>query len=255
VRTIPQIGAILLVAILVGCGAPGKGPVVIFLDGAGWYSSGGSIEGGLRDAGFKGQVQVFSWSTFLGPATDHFLAANSKIVAGRLANKIARWREANPSDSINLMGLSAGNAVILSALEELKGTDEVDNVVLLSPTVSGERSLTKIMSHVRRNLYATCSPHDGIVNSLTMNADGRSGPPAGRIGFKLPVHPTEGTRAAYSRIINLHWQPSYVGFDWTGSHTSVTSRRFIASVIAPRILTGEPYPLDRPIIQVAEAGQ
>ena len=221
---------------------------MFFLDGAGWYASSGSISHGLRQAGYTGQFQTFSWSAFLGPAQDHLVTAHSKLIAGRLADRIAAWRQSNPNDAINVMGLSAGTAVILSAIEELNGTGEIDNVVLLSPTVSGQRNLTKIMQHVRRNLYATCSPHDGIVGSLAVNADGKSGPPAGRGGFMLPSNSGEATRAAYSRVINLPWQPSYVGYDWTGSHTSVTSSRFIASVIAPRILSRDPYPLDRPMM-------
>lgn len=235
---------------LTGCAPSGKGPVVIFLDGAGWYASGGSVSRGLRQAGYTGQFHVFSWSAFLGPAQDHLVTAHSKFIAGRLAGEITQWRKANPNEPINLMGLSAGTAVILSAMEELNGSGEVDNVVLLSPTVSGQRNLTKIMEHVRRNLYATCSPHDGIVGSLAVNADGKPGPPAGRGGFTLPTSSKSAVHSAYARVINLPWQPSYVGYDWTGSHTSVTSSQFIAAVIAPRILSREPYPLDRPLMLV-----
>jgi hypothetical protein len=51
----------------------------------------------------------------------------------------------------------------------------------------------------------------------------------------------------YQRVINLPWQPSYLGYGWSGSHVSVTDSEFVAGVIAPRIFTTEPYPLDRSI--------
>lgn len=238
-----------LFAIASGCADAKKGPIVFYLDGAGWYGSSGSVEAGLRQAGYTGDFTTFTWSAFLGPAHDHLVAAHDKSVARRLAHQIERKREADRDGPINVMGLSAGTAVVLSALEELKPGAQVDNVVLFSPTVSGERDLTKIMQHVRRNLYATSSPSDGIVGALAVNADGKPGIPAGRRGFKMARKSDPATRDAYARVINLPWQPSYIGFDWTGGHTGVTNRIFVAGVIAPRILTSEPYPLDRPIVE------
>jgi acetyl esterase/lipase len=232
-----------------GCADAKKGPIIYYLDGAGWYSSSPSVSAGLRKAGYTGEFQTFSWSAFLGPAHDHLVTAHDKGTARRLAHLIERKRSRDPEGQINLMGLSAGTAVVLSALEQLKPGVQVDNVVLFSPTVSGERDLTRIMQHVRRNLYATSSPSDGIVGAIAVNADGKPGIPAGRRGFKLPRKSDRITREAYSRVVNLPWQPSYIGFDWTGGHTAVTNRDFVAGVIAPRILTSERYPLDRPIVE------
>ncbi len=104
------------------------------------------------------------------------------------------------------------------------------------------------MEHVRRNLYATCSTHDALTASLVANADGRSGPAAGERGFRVAKGAGPQTREAYERVINIPWRPSYVGYEWNGSHTGVTSHKFITAVIAPRILTNDPYPLDRPLV-------
>lgn len=240
-------GFILIVSWVGGCAEKVRGPVVFYLDGAGWYASAGSVESGLRQGGFKGEFQRFSWSSFLGPATDHFIAANSTLIAQRLATCIEEARSANPGAPINVMGLSAGSSVILLALQQLKEGVQVDNVVLFSPSVSSEHNLMKAMRHVKRNLYATTSPHDSILGALPVNADGKGGPPAGRAGFRFPRGAGRETTAAYQRVINLPWQPSYSGYGWSGSHVSVTDSKFVAGVIAPRILTTEPYPLDRSI--------
>ncbi|MEE8384659.1 MAG: alpha/beta hydrolase [Dehalococcoidia bacterium] len=234
-------------AALGGCGEPPRGPIVFYLDGAGWYSSAGSVRRGLQEAGYTGKFETFNWSAYLGPAHDHLVTTKSRWVARRLSRKIEEVRENDPTGQINVMGLSAGTAVILSALEQLEKDVAVDNVVLFSPSVSARHDLEKAMRHVRRNLYATCSPHDGILSTLTINADGKRGSPAGRTGFQLPSRGTK-TAAAYRRVINLPWLPSYVGFDWSGGHTSVTNPEFVAAVIAPRVLTGEPYPLDRSVM-------
>lgn len=221
--------------------------MVFYLDGAGWYSSAGSVESGLRKFGYKGSFQIFSWSAFLGPAHDHFFNANSTLIAGRLARRIEKARAANPEAPIHVMGLSAGTSLILRALEELEDGVKVDNVVLFSSSASSEHNLTKAMRHVKRNLYATTSPYDSILSTLPVNADGKGGHPAGRVGFRFPRGSTRESISAYQRVVNLPWQPSYLGFGWNGSHTSVTGSGFVAAVIAPRVLTSEPYPLDRSI--------
>ncbi len=239
-----------LAGINLGCAQKTAGPVVIYLDGAGWYSSAGSVESGLRDAGYSGDFQTFSWSAYLGPAHDHLINAGSKSIARRLARKIEKTRDDQPDAPINLLGLSAGTAVILSALEQLKAGVQVDNVVLFSPSVSADHVLNKAMAHVKRNLYATASPHDAIIKGLPVNADGKGGPCAGKNGFRLPPGAETSTLAAYRRVITVPWQPSFVGFGWNGSHTSVTTRRFVSSVIAPRVLMTEPYPLDRSVVDL-----
>jgi hypothetical protein len=222
---------------------------VLFCDGAGWYSSSGPIQQGLKEAGYQGSFQSFTWSAFLGPAHDHFVNASDKGIARRLAKQIEKIRRKDTESPIYLMGLSAGTSVVLGALEQLKPGVQVDSVVLFSPSVSSQRDLTKIMQHVKHNLYATCSPHDAIIAGMAVNADGLKGPPAGRNGFRMP-RGDERMREAYRRVVNLPWQPSYVGFHWNGSHTGVTHSQFVASVVAPRILSSQPFPLDRPVAEL-----
>lgn len=246
--------ALISCAVGSGCSGPRAGPLVIFLDGAGWYGSSGSVETGLRQAGYTGQFDTFSWSSFLGPAHDHFVNANSRGIARRLSREIAKQREVDPESSIHLMGLSAGTSLIILALEELPKDVQVDDVVLFSSSVSSEHNLTRAMRHVKGRLYATCSTHDAILAGLPVNADGRGGSPAGRIGFKLPPASSASTMKAYDRVINIPWQPSFLGFGWTGSHTSVTDWRFVSSVVAPRILSREAFPLDRSVVARASAG-
>ncbi len=244
----------ILAGILGGCSDPKKGPVVFYLDGAGWYTSDGSVKKGLRDAGYNGHFRRYGWSAMLGPAHDHFVTAKSKGVAQGLARKIESVRARDPDGEVHVLGLSAGTAVILTALEQLDPGTSVDNVVLFSPTVSSRHDLTPAMRHVRGRLYATVSRYNGICRTLAVNADGQSGPPAGRAGFTLPSKVTRATQEAYSRVVNLPWQPDYMAFDWDGGHTSVTNRRMVASVIAPRLLSSQPFPLDRSVTQHLAAG-
>lgn len=231
-----------------GCSRSTNGPVTIFLDGAGWFGSSGSVESGLRDAGDKGEFETFVWSSGLGAAHDHLVVANSKSLGKRLARKIEKYRERGNDARINLIALSAGTSVVLNALEQLKPGVSVDNVVLLSSSASERRDLTHIMHHVRGRLYATCSRNDGILPTIMTNADHKGGEPAGISGFKPPRKHNAAAHAAYERVVNLPWKPAYLAYDWDGGHTAATNRKFIATVIGPRILSDEPFPADRPVV-------
>jgi hypothetical protein len=221
--------------------------VVIFLDGAGHFGYAGPVRRGLREAGYPGRFEQFVWTSLLGPGVDHLVVARSSGKAESLANKIERIRKADPNGTINLIGLSAGTAIVVAALERLNRDVMVDNVVLLSSSLSAGRNMARALRHVRGHLYCTSSSDDGILNVMAVNADGGSGPPAGKTGLRVPHGLSQAQRERYAKAVNLPWQPDYSRYGWDGGHTSVTSSDFIESVIAPRIRTTERFPTDRPL--------
>jgi pimeloyl-ACP methyl ester carboxylesterase len=239
---------ILLVAGVAGCSTSTSTPRVIYLDGAGWLTSAGSVKAGLKDAGYEGAFETFTWTSFLGAPADHLLTTRSNAPAKRLANRITQIRKDNPEGAIHVMGLSAGTEVVLAGLEELPADVKVDHVVLFSSSASARRSLSQVLPKVRGRLYATCSRHDKLLASLAVNADGTAGRSAGQRGFRLARGLSQGERALYNKVVNLRWRPEYAGFGWNGGHLRATSRRFVAAVIAPRIMSREPFPLDRPMV-------
>ncbi|MBN1514777.1 MAG: hypothetical protein JXB13_22385 [Phycisphaerae bacterium] len=203
---------------------------------------------GLRSAGYDGQFQNYLWTSFLGWGTDHLLVARSGLMAQGLADRIERLRRDYPDGEIHAMGLSAGTAVILDALARLPEGADVDTVVLFSSSVHANRDLTPALAHVRRTLYSTCSRHDLILSSLVITADGETGPAAGRTGFRIPPNLPKSERSAYAKVVNLPWMPNYAAYGWNGGHVAATRAEFVKHVIAPRVLSRGPFPLDRPML-------
>lgn len=231
-----------------GCAGPpiaNTNSVVVFLDGAGWSGSHRRVEEGLRAAGYRGHVESFAWSSLLGPGPDHLLVARKRRKARQLARRITEYRQRKPNGELHLMGLSAGSAVVVFALEQLPANVAVDNVVLFSPSISAKHDLSIAMEHVHGHLYATSSPYDKILAGVFANADGVAGPPAGLHGFRVPSRVKRYD--LYARVVNLPWRPAYADLGWNGSHTGVTRRTFVQQVIAPRILSNGPRPLNRPM--------
>lgn len=221
------------------------GSRVIFLDGAGWGGSHKGVQDGLQAAGFRGHVEVFSWTTLLGPVPDHLSVGRKKQKGKQLSQRIHQQSTDRPKADLHLMGLSAGAAVIVFALEQLPAGVQVDNVVLFAPSISAKYDLSTAMEHVRGYLYATSSPLDGILAGVHVNADGRSGRPAGLVGLRIPSRVKRYD--LYARVVNLSWRSAYADLGWNGSHTGATGKRFVQNVIAPRVLSTGPQPLNRPL--------
>ncbi len=254
-RKLAALGLSAALAATAGCGAaPRPASIVIFLDGAGHFTAGGNVKKGLRSAGYDGQFQNYLWTSFLGWGTDHLLVARSGLKAQGLADRIERLRREDPDRGIHVMGLSAGTAVILNALERLPEGTDVDTVVLFSSSVHANRDLTPALEHVRQTLYATCSRHDLILSSLVITADGESGSPAGRTGFRIPPGVPKSRRSAYGKVVNLPWVPNYAAHGWNGGHVAATRADFVKHVIAPRVLNRGRFPLDRPVLISDDTG-
>jgi hypothetical protein len=229
-----------------GCAGPpasSNKPLVIFLDGAGWSGSDNGVRSGLRESGFRGDLEVFRWSGLLGPGPDHFLAERNKAKGGDLARLIVERRRQRPRSDLHLMGLSAGTAVLIFGLEQLPAGVQVDHVVLFAPSISADHDLSTAMQHVNGHLYATCSPFDGILGGMRLNADGQTGRPAGLHGLRIPSDVERYD--LYTRVVNLPWRPAYADLGWKGDHTGATGRRFVREIIGPRVLSDEPQPLNR----------
>ncbi len=243
---------LLAAAWLGGCGGGDHSltcPRVLYLDGAGWYTSDASVRKGLVSSGYSGQIERFEWSAVaLGPLGDHMLAGPDHPRAGALARKIEKLREANPYGQLDIVGLSAGSGIVVYALEQLPPGVMVDHVVLLSPSISSNTDLSEALSHVRYRLYYTQSSKDALLR-LGSSAGVEGGEPAGRAGFMTPDFMSPSEMRQYDKVTPLLWAPEYAAYGWDGGHLSVTSSEFIRVVIAPRLKDEVRHPLDRTLVK------
>ena len=219
-----------------GCANRDHSQKIVFLDGAGHFGAGLSVKIGLRNAGYNGEFKAFPWTSGLGWGADHLLAAKSSHKAAKLARKITEFRKKHPQGYISIMSLSAGSAVLLSALECLPDNVQVDYVVLFQPSVSDKRNLAPALEHIKGKLYTTCSRSDAILAALPITADGKPAPAAGRTGFRIPANLQAKEKTEYEKVVILPWQPKYRKDGWGGGHVSSTKPGFVKRVIAPRIL-------------------
>ena len=218
---------------------------VYYLDGAGGgglMNWSGGVREGLVAAGYDGAGEMFSWETGMGVVADQTSSESYKRgKAAALAEKIRAYTHSHRGAPVTLMGLSAGTAVAVFTLEALPLGHDVDNVVLLSGSLSAGYDLTKALHHVRGRLYVFTSPKDAVLGFLLPfagTADRASGPAdtIGKHGVKMPANPSYETRREYGKVVEVPWNEKFKAYGHAGGHTDSVKARFIEAVVAPLVL-------------------
>jgi pimeloyl-ACP methyl ester carboxylesterase len=213
------------------CGGAGGGP--------GLTNWGLGVKQGLQDAGFAGTFVEFPWETGLGVIADQDESVKAKRAQGKkLARQIADYQAKYPDSPVNLVGLSAGTAIAVYALEALPASNQVDTVVMLSSSVSSAYDLTESLRRVRGDMYVTTSPNDVVLGELAPafgTADRKfvGQDIAGLRGFYLPPAATPTSRRLYSKVVILAWDPSWQSYGDAGAHTDTAKPAFVQHVVVP----------------------
>ena len=220
---------------------------VYYLDGAGGgsplvnWSSG--IRDGLRNAGYPGWGEMFSWETGLGVAPDQ-VASNEykRAKATELAHMIMTFHQDHPNTPITLIGLSAGTVVAVFTLESLPDSPIVENVVLLSGSLSADYDLTPALARVRQNMYIFTSDRDVILNVLLpisgpADRGADTNQVIGACGTIMPPNPSPEAARQYAKVIEVCWNPSFRSFGDTGNHLDTVNEPFVRAFVAPLVFT------------------
>ena len=243
----------------VGCASPEREVqmqrgYVFYCDGSGGggvlrnYAAG--VRRGLRNAGYEGAGEMFNWHTGLGVAADHTSSVKYKRKrAAKLAKGIQEYKAKHPEAPVTIMGLSAGTAIVVYALEALPEGYQVDGVFLLSASVSANYDLTKALRRVKNRMYVFTSTKDGVLRNLvpmfgTADREGGSATTAGQRGFRIPANASDDTQVLYAKVAHVHWSHEMQKAGHRGGHTDVVNARFVQEYIAPLVMTAPTQPYD-----------
>ncbi|NOT00975.1 MAG: hypothetical protein HOP29_10140 [Phycisphaerales bacterium] len=239
------IGTAAVCALGSGCGGMERRPAAesfgktFYLDGAGnWGFGVNDVPAGLKDAGYRGDVEIYVWTTSLLPMVDQLNIAGAKLRAAALSQRIEEYRRAHPDQSINLIALSAGTGVLIWAIEGLNDNTKVDNVVLLGSSLSADYDASEALRHMTGRIYTYHSPHDEVLEAVRVigTIDGKRGVDSvGQVGLHPPAGFTD-------RVVNVGWDRQYMRFGWTGAHTDCTNRRFVEQVVSRHVVRAESPP-------------
>lgn len=219
-----------------------------YLEGAGNFGFGKeTVPLGLADGGYQGDVEHFNWTTYLGPLMDQMVYSYNRRQGRRLAEKIAKYLDEHPRASVNLIGLSAGSGVAIFALESLPAKYQVDNVIMLSSSLSANYDLTRALRRVRSGVYLFWSPDDPILRGIvplvgTVDRENTS-QVAGVIGARVPPGSNSDTRYWYAaKVHNVRWYVHGGVGPIQLRHAGTTDREFVREMVAPILKRSAPRP-------------
>ncbi len=210
--------------------------VVVGVNGDNSLSAG--LAPGLVDGGYPGAVDVIDWTTGYWPLFIYHLRSSERHDAGARAivDKIAAYQAQHPQGEVNLIGYSAGAAVVLEALEELPQEVEIDRTILLAGAVSPMHNLSPALAHCRLGLWNYYQPQDVVAlwagTLIAGTADGTHLVSAGAIGFFPPAD--QSAKALYeAKLIERCYHPDMVRHGSLGGHFQCVTRKFSAGWVAP----------------------
>ncbi len=221
---------------------------VYYLDGAGGGGGlrnyGRGVRKGLLDAGFPGVGQIFRWNTGFGVVADQSASNKYKRKkAAELAGLIQDYKKEHPNAPMNLIGLSAGTAIVVFTLEALPESCPVEHVILLGASISATYDLTQALTRVKDEMYVFTSGKDAALRFLVPiggTADRSSAKSAGLSGFQKPAPATSETRRQYAKLSEVPWREEFARKGNYGGHTDSVNARFVQAYIAPLIMSKMP---------------
>lgn len=217
---------------------------IYYCDGAGGgglLNWSGGLRKGLREGGYPGTGEIFRWNTGLGVVADQDASVEYKRgKAQEMAQKAAGYAREHPNAPVTFIGLSAGTAVVVFALEELPNNVRVNDAVLCGASISSTYDLTRALQNLDGKMYVFTSEKDEVLGFLVPmagTADREAGgvPAAGLGGFRMPYPASAETRQEYAKIVTIPWRPEFALYGYQGGHTDVLSAKFVAAYIAPRL--------------------
>lgn len=235
---------LIMLSILIGCGARAPisaGPDVVFVV-PGVSGDSGRYNGLVRALSQQddASVEVVAWGA---PAVFFFMNFSDKSIHDRaeseLAKRIDDWHSANPVARMDLIGHSAGCGVILGALPRVQQSVQINDVVLLAPSVSPTYDLEPALARVEGTMHFFASDRDTLFLKWRTGTFGTydrvKTPAAGNLGFVLTSLP-EGYRA---RLVQHRYDPSWKSFGNDGGHFGTLSQSFVQEVLIPLLRTSQ----------------
>ena len=219
---------------------------VCYLDGAGGGGAllnwSGGVKAGLVAAGYRGAAEMYDWETGMGALVDQdaglaYKRRQAALVVARVEELVRPY----PDTPVSLIGLSAGTAVAVFALEALPADRSVDDVVLLGASIGANYDLTNALRHVRHKLYIITSDKDVVLSFLvpmTGTADRQADETAaGLAGFTLPLGTGEETERLYrQKVVTIHWTTAFERDHDFGRHLDNVNKEFVRDHVAPLLL-------------------
>jgi hypothetical protein len=215
--------------------------VAFAVDGAGDFQA--SSKALRKAAAFEHlpiQVVTFEWSHGYGRiVADEIDHEYARAEGRRLAATVLAFQSEYPQVGINLVGHSAGSAVILSATECLPA-NSIEHIILLAPSVSTSHDLRLALRATRAGIDVYYSRRDLLYLWLGVKlfgtADGQGRVAAGNYGFRPVINSAEDAKL-YCKLHEHPWVPDIAWTGNRGGHYGTYRDEYLHAYVLPVLLS------------------
>lgn len=241
------VGLAVLLAFLGGCGGQqamlnakdlDNGLIIVLpgIDGRAWHNEAACKV--LSDADLGMAVELYDWTSPLGPLFNQTAMENNRQKAAMLAEHIDSYLREHQGRPVVLVGHSGGTAIAAWAAEQLKSGEEVAGIIMLASSLSPHYDLSMALAHCRLGITSLYSDRDeallGAGTTLLGTMDGQHTPSAGKVRFQKPQG---NCGEAYGKLLQVPWEPQMAETGHDGGHFGYTAPRFIAAYVAPLVVS------------------
>lgn len=219
---------------------PCQKAVVFAVDGAGgFHAPTQAMRETVMAEGLPIGVEVVEWTHGYGRVfMDHLDYAHVRCMGQQLAGHICAWQQAHPGMDVDIVGHSAGCAVVLAAAEFLPPC-ALDHIVLLAPSISADYDLRPALRSVRKSLDVFHSCRDQVLffgTIFTGTTDRQwPGPVAGRTGF-FPCPCSFEDTVLYQKLRQHAWQREQRAAGHRGGHYGGYQPAFLRASVLPILM-------------------
>ncbi len=211
-----------------------RGLVIILpgIEGESEYNH--NIRRGLASAGCFRAMPIYNWGAPLpgiGLVVNQTNVIGNRIAGANIAKMIEQYQDNHPGRPVFLVGHSGGGGVAVFAAEALSEGRQIDGLVLLSASISGDYDLKKALHNCRLGLVSFFNPEDvgllGVGTTIMGNVDGGRGGSAGLNGFSR----------RFGKLYQVRLTRSMTATSGGGAHDAATRPGFVAAYVAPWVLS------------------
>ncbi len=163
--------------------------------------------------------------------TIHNLRAHERNVAtaARLAEEIAAWRRAHPTEPLYLVGYSGGGGMATLITAALPDDVHIDRLILVAPAIAPDYPLERdVLPHVREFVVNYSSERDLQVGWGTRTfgtIDRKRTVSAGAAGFDL----------AHPQLLEYRWSTADEPLGHRGNHIAYLGQRWQTAKLLPAL--------------------
>ena len=196
---------------------------------------------GLEEGGVKYKVELYDWTSRLGPVANQRAEGRNRDKAVEIASAVIRYKTAYPGRPVYLVGQSGGGAMAAWVAEAMPRREQVDGIIMLSASLSPQYMLDVALGRSRQGIVSFYSAKDwlllGVGTTFVGTMDGAHTSSAGRSGFEKPSSLMRSP--VYDRLYQVAWLPQMAQTGNSGGHLGGGASSFVATYVAPLILAPE----------------